>query len=48
MSVDLTSMSQQAGVEIAGILGYPLLRQSILTINYRDGLVAFASNKHQR
>ena len=26
-------------MEVAGIVGYPALRESILTINYRDGLV---------
>jgi hypothetical protein len=28
-------------MEVAGIVGYPALRESILTINYRDGLVGF-------
>lgn len=41
IAVDLEHLSRQVGVELLGVLGYPLLSQSILTINYRKGLVAF-------
>ena len=37
--VGLNQLEQYHQMEVAGILGYPALRESILTINYRDGLV---------
>jgi hypothetical protein len=37
--VGLNQFEQYNQIEVAGILGYPALRESILTINYRDGLV---------
>jgi Aspartyl protease len=39
MVVGLQHFEQYNQIEVAGILGYPALRESILTINYRDGLV---------
>lgn len=39
--LDLTELSRHEGIEISGIIGYPALEKSGLTINYRDGLVAF-------
>jgi hypothetical protein len=39
MVVGLHQFEQYNQIEVAGILGYPALRESILTINYRDGLV---------
>jgi hypothetical protein len=41
VKLDLTELSRYAGIEISGIIGYPLLAKSGLTINYRDGLVQF-------
>ena len=41
MAFDLTSMSQSAGTEISGILGFTLLHLLDLKIDYRDGLVDF-------
>lgn len=41
IAVDLEHISRQAGVELLGVLGYPLLAQAVLTIDYRDGLVVF-------
>src|SRR5262249_9039109 len=38
-AVDLSTASRYHQVEIAGLLGYPTLRDSVLTLNYRDGLV---------
>jgi hypothetical protein len=29
----------KAGMAVAGVLGYPALRESVLTVNYRDCLV---------
>ncbi len=36
---DLGPASRSYGVRISGLLGYPLLRRSVLRINYRDGLL---------
>jgi hypothetical protein len=40
--VDLSELSNHHKFAIAGILGYPALRRSIVTINYRDTLVNIA------
>jgi hypothetical protein len=37
--VDLSAISRHHQFEVAGILGYPALRRSTLTISYRDSLV---------
>ena len=37
--VCLDELELHHGMQVAGIVGYPALRESILTINYRDGLV---------
>jgi hypothetical protein len=34
-------LSHAFGTEIAGLLGFPVLRQMIIDIDYRDGLVRF-------
>jgi hypothetical protein len=39
VALDLAGFSASNGVETVGVLGYPALRASILTVNYRDGLV---------
>ena len=44
VALDLRQMSQQIGVEISGVLGYPLLSASNLTINYRDGIVQLGND----
>ena len=36
---DFGPASNSYGVRISGLLGYPLLRRSVLRINYRDGLL---------
>jgi len=41
LSFDLTSMSEDAGTEISGTLGFTLLRLLEVKIDYRDGLVDF-------
>jgi tetratricopeptide (TPR) repeat protein len=40
-AIDLKDMSRHLGMEIAGVLGHPLLRQFAITIDYRDGLINF-------
>ena len=41
VAIDLSGVSRAEGVEISGILGYPAISQSVVTINYRDGLIEF-------
>jgi tetratricopeptide (TPR) repeat protein len=41
VSLDLTEVSRQEGVEISGIVGFSVVSKAVLTINYRDGLVGF-------
>jgi hypothetical protein len=37
--IDLSMASRYHNLEVAGLIGYPALRDSILIVNYRDGLV---------
>ncbi|MGA3096066.1 MAG: aspartyl protease family protein [Bryobacteraceae bacterium] len=39
VALDLAEFSAFNGVETAGVLGYPALRASVLTISYRDAMV---------
>jgi predicted aspartyl protease len=41
--VDLSNLSNHHGFPIAGVLGYPALLRSVVTIDYRDALVRFAA-----
>jgi hypothetical protein len=41
VAVDLAGMAGRHRFEVAGLMGFPALRRSVLTINYRDGLVRF-------
>jgi len=41
MAFDLTSLSDSAGTEVSGILGFTLLHLLDIKIDYRDGLVDF-------
>ena len=45
LALDLGELSRRTGFEILGVLGFPLLRQSIMSINYRDGLVELAGQR---
>jgi hypothetical protein len=45
VQLDLSELSHHEGVEISGIIGYPLLEKSVLTINYRAGLIGFGQPK---
>ena len=42
IAFDLSKLSEDAGTEISGTLGFSLLRVLKLTIDYRDGLVDFS------
>ena len=48
LSLDLRPMSRWAGADIAGIIGYPMLRQAVVTINYRDGMLNLEKRDHER
>jgi hypothetical protein len=41
LSIGETNLSQEAGTEISGTLGFPLLVLLDMKIDYRDGLVSF-------
>jgi hypothetical protein len=38
-SIDLSKMSRGAGMEVSGLVGFEVLRQTEFKIDYRDGLV---------
>jgi Aspartyl protease len=39
VAVDLSTASRYHNLEIAGLIGYPALRDSVLTVNYRDAFI---------
>lgn len=41
VTVDLSTVSRQTGTEVSGFLGFAMLRQLELKLDYRDGLVDF-------
>jgi tetratricopeptide (TPR) repeat protein len=41
LMLDLNDMSHHAGFEISGLIGYPLLKHLVITIDFRDGLIDF-------
>jgi hypothetical protein len=41
VAISLESMSDSMGVAFGGILGMPVLRQLVLTIDYQEGIVRF-------
>ena len=38
-SYDMGSLSRAAGVEISGLIGFPTLRELVISIDYRDNLI---------
>ena len=40
-------MNRAWGVEVSGLLGWPILRQLIVTLNYRDGVIDFVHPQEQ-
>ena len=42
VAFDTTNLSKSSGVEISGMLGFAMLYQMVIRIDYRDGLVDFA------
>jgi len=41
VAYDMKSMNRSQGVEVSGLLGWPIIHQLIVTLNYRDGLIDF-------
>jgi tetratricopeptide (TPR) repeat protein len=41
LAVDLTNLSESDGMEISGLIGYTVLRELTINIDYRDNLVQF-------
>ena len=39
VAVDLSLASRYHGLEVSGLIGFPALRNLVLTVNYRDGLI---------
>jgi hypothetical protein len=39
VAVDLSAASQHHGFEVAGLIGFSALCESVLTANYRDSLI---------
>jgi hypothetical protein len=48
VALDLAAFSALNGIETAGVLGYPALRFSVLTVDYRDALVRIDSGAGHR
>ena len=45
-AIDMSKFTRSAGVELAGFLGYPLLKEFVISIDYRDNLVHLALGPH--
>jgi hypothetical protein len=43
VAIDLSTASRYHNLEVSGLIGYPALRDSVLIVNYRDGLVRIDS-----
>jgi hypothetical protein len=41
ITIDLSSVSRHTGTEVSGFLGFAMLRQLEVELDYRDGLVDF-------
>ncbi len=46
-SIDTSNLSHGVGLEIAGFIGFPTLRELVLTIDYRDDLVHVVYDPNQ-
>jgi hypothetical protein len=45
-AIDMSGMSRSTGVELSGFIGYPTLREMVITIDYRDNLVHVTYTPH--
>jgi len=43
VALDLSTASRYHNLEVSGLIGYPALSESVLSVNYRDSLVAIGS-----
>jgi hypothetical protein len=43
VAVDLSTASRYHNLEIAGLIGFPALRDSVLTVSYRDAFIRISS-----
>jgi hypothetical protein len=48
VALDLTTAGRFNGIEMAGLLGYPDLQSSVLTIDYRNSLVKIEPKAERR
>jgi tetratricopeptide (TPR) repeat protein len=48
IAISMQKLSQSEGIGLTGILGFPLLSQFRLSVDYRDGLVNFDYNNRKR
>jgi hypothetical protein len=49
ITLDLSTVSRLTGTEVSGFLGFAVLRQLDMKLDYRDGLVDFGyDSKHVR
>jgi predicted aspartyl protease len=44
-TIDLSGISESAGTEVSGIIGFELLRMLEMKIDYRDGLIDFTFDR---
>jgi predicted aspartyl protease len=45
-AIDLSNWSRSTGVEISGFIGYPMLKELVISIDYRDNLVKVEYKPH--
>jgi hypothetical protein len=45
VALDFARLSNVHGVEISGLIGYPMLSRYALTLDYRDGLIGFERSR---
>lgn len=48
VALDLSTFSRFSGIELIGVVGYPELRNAVLTVNYRDALVSIEAKRGGR
>jgi Flp pilus assembly protein TadD/predicted aspartyl protease len=46
LAIDTSSISRGSGVEISGFIGYPILKELLIQIDYRDNLVNVTYTPH--
>ena len=46
LSIDTSGLSRYAGVELSGIIGFPILKQLVIQLDYRDNLMHVSYTPH--